>query len=67
MDFLILWFRTPSVPLKAGSSVVFARVDKMFKHLKLSSVDGSRDRAIGAYIRADLLIIDDFAIKDMKR
>jgi len=53
--------------LKSGSSVMFARVDKMFKHLKLSSVDGSRDRAIGAYIRADILILDDFAIKDMTR
>lgn len=49
------------------SSVMFARVDKMFKHLKLSGIDGSRDIAISAYIRADLLIIDDFAIKDMTK
>ena len=53
--------------LKAGSSVSFTRADKMFRHLKLSSIDGSRDRTIGFYIRADLLIIDDFAIKEMTR
>jgi DNA replication protein DnaC len=53
--------------LKSGSSVMFARADRMFKHLKLSSVDGTRERAIGAFIRADLLIIDDFAIKEMIR
>ena len=53
--------------LKSGSSVMFARADRMFKHLKLSIADGTRDRAIGAYIRADILILDDFAIKEMIR
>ena len=53
--------------LKSGSTVMFARADRMFKHLKLSIADGTRDRAIGAYIRADILILDDFAIKEMIR
>jgi len=46
---------------------MFARADRMFKHLKLSIADGTRDRAVGAYIRADILILDDFAIKEMIR
>lgn len=50
--------------LKSGYSVMFARVDKMFHHLKLSIIDGSHGRTLRSYLRADLLIIDDFAIKD---
>jgi len=53
--------------LKAGHSVMFCRADKLFKHLKLSGLDGTRDRAMGQYIRASLLIIDDFAVKEMTR
>ena len=53
--------------LKSGHSVIFCRSDKMFKHLKLSGLDGTRDRAMGQYIRACLLIIDDFAVKEMTR
>ena len=53
--------------LKAGHSVIFCRVDKMFKHLKLSGLDGTRDRVMGSYIRASLLILDDFAVKEMTR
>lgn len=53
--------------LKAGHTVIFCRSDKMFKHLKLSGLDGTRDRAMGQYIRAGLLIIDDFAVKEMTR
>lgn len=53
--------------LKAGYSVMFCRTDKMFKHLKLSGLDGTRDRTMGSYIRADILILDDFAVKEMTR
>jgi len=53
--------------LKAESSVTFARADKMFKHLKLSIIDGSHERTIGSYLRPDLLIIDDFGIKELSR
>ena len=53
--------------LKTGYSVVFARADKMFHHLKLSIIDGTHDRALRSYLKADLLIIDDFAVKEMTR
>jgi DNA replication protein DnaC len=53
--------------LKAGYSVTFVRADKMFRHLKLSLIDGSHDRTIGSYLRPDLLIIDDFGVKELTR
>ncbi|MCL4385170.1 MAG: ATP-binding protein [Cyanobacteria bacterium] len=53
--------------LKAGHSVIFCRQDKMFKHLRLSALDGTRERTLGSYIRTELLIVDDFAIKEMTR
>lgn len=53
--------------LKAGHSVTFARADKMFRHLKFSIIDGSHDRTIGSYLRPDLLVIDDFGIKELTR
>ena len=31
---------------------------------KLSVIDGSHDRTLRTYLRPDILIIDDFAIKD---
>ena len=49
--------------LKSGYSVIFARADKMFRHLKISIVDGTHDRTVCTYLRPDLLIIDDFAIR----
>lgn len=36
-------------------------------HIRLSSIDGSHDRTIGSYLRPDLLIIDDFGIKELSR
>jgi len=53
--------------LKAGYSVTFARCDKLFKHLKLSVIDGTYDRTIGSYLRPDLFIIDDFGVKEKTR
>jgi len=53
--------------LKAGYSVTFARADKLFKHLRLSAIDGTYERTIGSYLRPDILIIDDFGIKEMTR
>lgn len=53
--------------LKAGHSVTFARADKLFKHLRLSAIDGTYERTIGSYLRPDILIIDDFGIKEMTR
>ncbi len=53
--------------LKAGYSVNFARTDKFFKHLKLSTIDGTYERTIRSYLKPDILVIDDFAIKEMTR
>lgn len=53
--------------LKASYSVTFARADKLFKHLKLSAIDGTYERTISSYIRPDILIIDDYAVKEMTR
>jgi len=53
--------------LKAGYAVTFARADKLFKHLRLSTLDGTFERAIRSYIRPDILIIDDFAVSEMTR
>jgi DNA replication protein DnaC len=53
--------------LKAGYSVTFARTDKFFKHLRLSSIDGTYERTLRSYLKPDILVIDDFAIKEMTR
>jgi len=53
--------------LKAGYAVTFARADKLFKHLKLSAIDGTFERTIHSYMRPDILIIDDFAVREMTR
>lgn len=52
---------------KTGYYVTFSRADKLFHHLKLSTLDGSHDRVIGSYLRPDLLILNDYGIKEMIR
>jgi DNA replication protein DnaC len=53
--------------LKAGHSVLFTRADKMFDALKLSVLDGGHDRTLRHYLKYDLLVIDDFAIRSLGR
>ena len=53
--------------LKSGYSVLFTRADKMFDALKLSILDGSHDRTLRYYLKYDLLVIDDFAIRPLSR
>jgi DNA replication protein DnaC len=53
--------------LKAGHSVLFTRADKMFEALKLSILDGSHDRVLRYYLKYDLLVVDDFAIRTFSR
>jgi len=53
--------------LKAGHSVLFTRADKMFDALKLSILDGGHDRTLRHYLKYDLLVIDDFAIRSLGR
>lgn len=53
--------------IKAGYDAAFVRADKMFEHLKLSIVDGTHGRALRYYLKPEILIIDDFAIRAMTR
>jgi DNA replication protein DnaC len=53
--------------LKAGHSVLFTRADKMFEALKLSMLDGGHDRVLRYYLKYDLLVVDDFAIRTFSR
>jgi len=39
----------------------------MFKALKLSILDGSHDRVLRYYLKYDLLVVDDFAIRTFSR
>lgn len=51
--------------LKSGYQVVFIRADKMFKHLRSSTFDGTHEKAMKYYLTPDLLVIDDFAVRTM--
>ena len=53
--------------LKAGHSVLFTRADKMFDALKLAILDGGHDRVLRYYIKYDLLVVDDFALRMFSR
>ena len=53
--------------MKSGYNAIFVRADKMFDHLKLSIVDGTHGRALRQYLKPDLLVVDDFAIRTMTR
>jgi len=53
--------------LKAGHSVLFTRADRMFEALKLSMLDGGHDRTLRYYIKYDLLVVDDFALRSFNR
>ena len=45
--------------------VVFTDAHKMLRHLNAGRVDGSYDKRLAIYTRADLLVIDDFGLKPM--
>jgi len=49
--------------LKAGHSVLFTRADRMFEALKLSMLDGGHEKTLRYYIKYDLLVVDDFALR----
>ena len=53
--------------IKSGYSVLLVRADKMFESLKHSRADGTHERALRSYLKPDLLVIDDFAIRMMTR
>lgn len=55
------------VAIKSDYSVLLVRADKMFESLKHSRADGTHERALRSYLKPDLLVIDDFAIRMMTR
>jgi len=46
-------------------SVLMMRADQMFKRLKAARLDHSYEQELRRLIRLDLLIIDDFALRDL--
>jgi len=55
------------VAIKSDYSVLLVRADKMFESLKYSRADGTHERALRSYLKPDLLVIDDFAIRMLTR
>jgi DNA replication protein DnaC len=48
---------------RRGHDVLFVSTHKMLTHLNGGRADGSYDRRFQAYLRPDLLILDDFGLK----
>ncbi len=48
-----------------GKKVRYVNCMKLFSHLKMSKVDGSYSREIKSLARQDLLILDDFGLKQL--
>lgn len=48
---------------RQGLDVLFTSVQKMLQHLNGGRADGSWERRLAAYLRPDLLILDDFGLK----
>jgi DNA replication protein DnaC len=46
-------------------SVIFSRTDVLLKRLRASRLDNSHDAEIRNLVRADLLVLDDFALQPM--
>lgn len=52
---------------RAGKKVLFLRADVMLKELLQSRADNSTDRVLCRFIAQDLLIIDDFGLRELDR
>jgi DNA replication protein DnaC len=50
---------------RVGLNVLFTSTDKMLKYLAAGRADKSVERRLKLYLRSDLLILDDFALKDL--
>jgi DNA replication protein DnaC len=50
---------------RQGFSVLFTNTHKMLQHLAGAHADGSTDKRMALYLRPDLLILDDFALKPL--
>jgi DNA replication protein DnaC len=51
---------------RQGLDVLFTTVQKMLQHLNGGRADGSFERRLAAYLRPDLLILDDFGLKSIQ-
>jgi len=51
---------------RRGFDVVFTDAHKLLRHLQAGRADGTYDKRLAAYTRADLLVIDDFGLKPMQ-
>lgn len=51
---------------KRGYDVSFTRVAKMLSHLGGGRADGTYERRLAAYLRVDLLILDDFGLTPLR-
>lgn len=51
---------------RQGFDVLFTSVQKMLQHLNGGRADGSWERRMSAYLRPDLLILDDFGLKSIQ-
>jgi len=50
---------------RRGFDVVFSDAHKMLRHLNAGRVDNTYEKRLALYVRADLLVIDDFGLKPM--
>lgn len=50
---------------RRGFDVVFSDAHKLLRHLHAGRADGTYDKRLAVYTRADLLVIDDFGLKPM--
>jgi DNA replication protein DnaC len=50
---------------RQGFEVLFADTHKMLRHINGGRADGSLDKRLQAYLRPDLLVLDDFGLKPL--
>jgi DNA replication protein DnaC len=50
---------------RQGFEVLFVATHKMLTHLQGGRADGTFDRRLAAYVRPDLLVLDDFGLKPL--
>lgn len=51
---------------RRGYHVLFTPVTKMLAHLHGGRADGTYERRLGGYLRPDLLILDDFGLRQLR-
>ncbi|MBP7694650.1 MAG: IS21-like element helper ATPase IstB [Anaerolineales bacterium] len=51
---------------RRGFDVVFTDAHRLLRHLNAGRVDNTYDKRLATYVRADLLVLDDFGLKPMQ-